>query len=72
MGNENNNKKHMCVHIYLQYSAVLGSVVRVGPNADEGDALVAQKLFNNVKPKALRSKGSRKAKQKHTSSHGGL
>lgn len=36
------------------YKYVLGSVVRVDPNADKGDALIAQILFN-IKPKALRS-----------------
>lgn len=39
---------------------MLGSVVQVDPNADEGDALVAQKLFYHINPKALRSEDQEK------------
>lgn len=42
---------------------MLGSVVRVDPNADKGDALFAQKLFNYIKPKVLRSEDQEKKKQ---------
>lgn len=51
--------------------SVLGSVVQVDPNADEGDALVqklAQNLFNNIKSKLLCSEDQGK-QNKNTPPH---